>query len=102
MHAHPDGAGAPSKAAGNEQRGPFVRLLNAFSIVTMAMTVPQAVAVWRGDATGVSLLPWATYLVSACLWLVHGVRARDKAIYVPCIGWIALDAAIVLGLVLHG
>lgn len=102
MTAHPDGASAREKATEREQHGPFARLLNAFSIVTMAMTVPQAVAVWRANAQGVSLLSWATYLVSACLWLVYGVRKRDKTIYVPCIGWIALDAAIVVGIVLHG
>ena len=102
MTSHPDAATGPSKS-GNVTRPPgFLRLLNAFSVVTMAMTVPQAVAVWRGDASGVSLLSWAAYLVSACLWMVHGVREGDKAIWVPCIGWIALDAAIVLGILVHG
>lgn len=102
MTSHPDAAAAHSMTAGGTKHRGFLRVLNAFSIVTMAMTVPQAITVWRGDATGVSLLSWATYLVSACLWLVHGVRIGDKAIYVPCIGWMALDAAIVLGIVLHG
>jgi len=58
--------------------------------------------VWRANAEGVSLLSWATYLVSACLWLAYGLRRRDRTIYVPCIGWIALDAAIVLGILGHG
>jgi uncharacterized protein with PQ loop repeat len=101
MTAHPDAATARATCSGGEH-GPFARLLNAFSIVTMAMTVPQAVAVWRSNAEGVSLLSWATYLVSACLWLAYGLRKHDRTIYVPCIGWIALDAAIVLGIVLHG
>jgi hypothetical protein len=30
------------------------------------------------------------------------VREGDKSIWVPCIGWIALDAAIVLGILGHG
>lgn len=102
MTAHPDAAPARATSSGGEQHGRFARLLNAFSIVTMAMTVPQAVAVWRANAEGVSLLSWATYLVSACLWLAYGLRSRDRTIYVPCIGWIALDAAIVLGIALHG
>lgn len=38
---------------------------------------------------------WSTHLVSACVWLVHGIRQRDPAIYFACISWIALDAAIV-------
>jgi len=89
-----------ASTAGASKTG-FDRLLNAFSLVTMAMTVPQAVTVWKGHADGVSLLSWAAYLVSACLWLVYGLRKRDRTIYVPCLGWIALDAAIVFGVVFH-
>jgi hypothetical protein len=36
-------------------------------------------------------------LVSACLWFVYGIQKRDKTIYLACIGWIALDAAIIVG-----
>jgi len=102
MTSHPDGATARPTSAGGSRHPAFLRLLNGFSIVTMAMTLPQAIAVWRGDATGVSLLSWAAYLVSACLWMVHGVREGDKSIWVPCIGWIALDAAIVAGVIVRG
>lgn len=77
----------------------FLRLL---SVVTMLMTVPQVLAVWvGGDAAGVSLLSWSAYLFSACLWFVYGVRKRDKTIYLACIGWIVLDAAIVAGAIVH-
>jgi uncharacterized protein with PQ loop repeat len=98
--SHPDGATRPSPSTGAPKPA-FDRLVNAFSLITMAMTVPQAVAVWRSTAQGVSLLSWLTYLVSACLWLVYGLRRHDKTLYLPCLGWIALDAAIVLGVLLH-
>jgi uncharacterized protein with PQ loop repeat len=79
------------------------RVLRVFSVLTMLMTVPQVYAVWFGrDTGGVSLASWATYLVSACLWLVHGLRKKDKTIYVACFGWIALDAAIVAGVLMRG
>jgi hypothetical protein len=54
-----------------------------------------------GSASGVSLVSWASYLVAACLWLIHGVRKHDKSIYLACIGWIILDAAIVIGVIVH-
>lgn len=77
----------------------FLRIL---SVVTMLMTVPQVLAVWVGrNAEGVSLLSWAAYLFSACLWFVYGIRKRDKTIYLACIGWIALDAAIIVGVIVH-
>lgn len=79
------------------------KILRSLSVVTMLMTVPQVLAVWTGPgASGVSLVSWAAYLVSAWLWLVYGLRKRDKTIYLACIGWIALDAAIVAGVIVRG
>ena len=79
------------------------KFLRVLSVVTMLMTVPQVLAVWVGrDAGGVSLLSWGAYLFSACLWFVYGLQKRDKTIYLACIGWIALDALIVVGVIVHG
>jgi len=78
------------------------RVLSIFSVLTMLSTVPQVVAVWSGAAvSGVSVVTWLTYLLSALLWLVHGIQKRDKRIYLACIGWILLDAAVVFGALLH-
>jgi uncharacterized protein with PQ loop repeat len=74
------------------------RLLYALSVITILMTIPQVLSIWlHRTAVGVSVSTWSTYLVSACVWLVHGIRKRDPAIYYACIGWIVLDAAIVAG-----
>lgn len=79
------------------------RVLRGMSAFTMLMTAPQVFAIWAGrDAHNVSLSSWATYLVSACLWLVYGIRKHDRTIYLACIGWILLDAAIVLGVLVYG
>ena len=72
--------------------------LRVLSVVTMLMTVPQVVTVWTQSAAGVSPFTWLTYLVSAVLWLIYGIQKRDKTIYLACIGWIILDAAIVIGI----
>ena len=79
------------------------KTLRVFSVVTLVLTIPQVFAVWmERQADGVSLISWSTYLISACLWFVYGVRKRDKTIYLACIGWIIMDAAIVAGVILHG
>ena len=75
--------------------------ISLMSVLTMLSTVPQALQVWVGSASGVSLVSWASYLVAACLWLIHGVRKHDKSIYLACIGWIILDAAIVIGVIVR-
>jgi uncharacterized protein with PQ loop repeat len=77
-------------------------VMRLFSVITMLMTVPQVVTVWKGPAvSGVSLPTWLTYFLSAFLWLVYGIKKRDKTIYLACIGWILLDAAVVIGVLLH-
>jgi len=94
----PDGqAMVPSPSSGLE------KTLRSLSVITMLMTVPQVLAVWVSqNASGVSLISWVAYLVSACLWFVYGVRKNDKTIYLACVGWIVLDAGIVIGVILRG
>ncbi|HJU24173.1 MAG TPA: hypothetical protein VJ891_16835 [Casimicrobiaceae bacterium] len=78
------------------------KVLGLVSLVTMLATVPQVVNVWSSrGASGVSLISWVAYLVAACLWFVHGLRKRDPSIYLACIGWIGLDAAIVIGILVR-
>ncbi len=78
------------------------KFLRVLSVVTMLMTVPQVLSIWvGGNAGGISLLSWGAYLFSACLWFVYGIQKRDKTIYLACIGWIVLDAAIVIGVFVH-
>jgi hypothetical protein len=68
----------------------------------MLMTIPQVLTIWVGhQAAGVSLLSWGAYLVSAVLWFWYGTQKRDKNIYLPCIGWIALDGAVILGVLTY-
>jgi len=79
------------------------RLLGGASIFTLVMSVPQALTIWvRHQAAGVSLISWGAYLVSAVLWLVYGLRKHDRNIYLPCLGWIAVDAAVILGALVNG
>jgi uncharacterized protein with PQ loop repeat len=79
------------------------KILRGLSVFTMLMTVPQVLTIWVGrDAAGVSLASWLAYLLSACLWFVYGLQKGDKTIYLACVGWVLLDAAVVIGVVVHG
>jgi uncharacterized protein with PQ loop repeat len=79
------------------------KILRGLSVFTMLMTVPQVLTIWIGrDAAGVSLVSWLAYLLSACLWFVYGLQKGDKTIYLACVGWVALDAAVVVGVLVHG
>ena len=79
------------------------RLLGGMSVFTMLMTVPQVFTIWVGHvAAGVSVLSWSAYLLSALLWFWFGITKGDKNIYLPCIGWMGLDAAIIVGTMIYG
>ena len=54
-----------------------------------------------GSASSVSLISWASYPPPPVCGWTHGVRKHDKAIYLTCIGWIILDAAIVIGIIVR-
>jgi len=79
------------------------RLLGGMSIFTLFMTVPQILTIWVSQqAAGVSVMSWGAYLLSAVLWFWFGLQQRDKNIYLPCVGWIVLDSAVIAGALVYG
>lgn len=80
----------------------FERFLRWMAAGTMLMTIPQVISVWKGgQAGGVSLVSWLAYLGSSFAWLVYGIRKRDATIWIVCIGWILVDGAIVVGILVN-
>ena len=78
------------------------RLLGGLSIFTMVMTASQVLTIWISHrAAGISMLSWGAYLFSAFVWLWYGFQKRDKNIYLPCIGWIMLDSAVIVGALIY-
>lgn len=78
------------------------RILRFLSFATMVMTVPQILTIWiEGNVGGISLISWISYLFTACLWFVYGMQKQDKTIYLACVGWILLDGAVVIGVIVH-
>ena len=79
------------------------RVLGGMSVFTMLMTVPQVLTIWvGGQAAGVSVVSWSAYLLSALLWFWYGLQKRDRNIYLACVGWIILDAAVIAGALVYG
>jgi len=95
----------PMTPAGHASRSDTVlrRLLGGMSVFTLLMTIPQVLTIWVGrQAAGVSILSWSAYLASAVLWFWFGLQKHDRNIYLPCVGWIALDGAVIVGAVVYG
>jgi uncharacterized protein with PQ loop repeat len=91
-------------AAGSSQPDTLLRrLFGGMSIFTLLMTVPQILTIWVGhQAAGVSVLSWSAYLLSAVRWFWFGLQQGDKNIYLPCVGWVAVDSAVIAGALVYG
>lgn len=95
----------PTTPAGSSAKSDTLlrRLLGGMSIFTLLMTVPQVWTIWVGQrADGVSVVSWGAYLFSALLWFWFGLQQRDKNIYLPCVGWVVLDGAVIAGALTYG
>ena len=78
------------------------KVLGSMSVFTLLMTIPQVYNIWVSHQTaGVSVISWSAYLFSAILWFWYGLKKRDKNIYLPCVGWVGLDAAVVVGALVY-
>src|SRR4026207_1640591 len=94
----------PTTPAGHASLSETVlsRVLGGMSVFTLLMPVPQALPIWVGhQAAGVSVVSWSAYLLSAVLWFWYGLRKRDRNIYLPCVGWVGMDAAVIVGALIY-
>ncbi|MEO6659945.1 MAG: hypothetical protein ABIN44_06440 [Burkholderiaceae bacterium] len=94
----------PTTHAGQALRSETLlsRVLGGMSVFTLLMTVPQVLTIWVGhQAAGVSVVSWGAYLLSAVLWFWYGLQKRDKNIYLPCVGWVCMDAAVIVGALIY-
>lgn len=64
------------------------------------MTLPQLYSVWMLHQKGVSVATWSGYLVVAVIWLLYGLKHRDRPIIALQLLWLLLDAGIIVGVLL--
>ena len=89
--------------AGTESDKMLRRFMGGMSIFTLLMTIPQVWTIWvNQQAAGVSILSWGAYFLSAVLWFWFGLKKGDKNIYLPCIGWMVLNGAVLAGAIVYG
>lgn len=79
------------------------RLLGSLSIFTLTLTLPQIYTIWvNHQAAGVSIVSWGAYWIAALVWFWYGLQKRDPNVYLPCVGWLILDGAVVAGALVYG
>jgi len=63
------------------------------------MTLPQVYDVWMMGKKNASVITWAAYVIIALIWLMYGIKHKDRPIITLQIIWIILDITIVAGLI---
>jgi uncharacterized protein with PQ loop repeat len=78
------------------------KLVLAVGIIEPLITIPQAYTVWADkQTTGVSLLTWTGYVVAAIIWVLYGLKIKDKPIIISSAMWVLVEAAVVLGVLIR-
>jgi uncharacterized protein with PQ loop repeat len=71
-------------------------------VIGPIMTIPQIIKIYfYRNASGVSVISWATYLLCALVWFNYGILHKDKAIMLTYALWIILDVLVVYGAVTY-
>lgn len=79
------------------------KIIFAVGIISPIMTIPQVWTIWvLQNASGVSVISWATYLFTGTIWLLYGIVHKEKPIIVTYILWIILYILIVSGAIIYG
>ena len=79
------------------------KVIYVFIFGAILMTVPQIMKIWvEKNASGVSILSWGAYLVSALFWLLYGFAHKDKPVIISSALWVLFDTLIIIGVALYG
>lgn len=72
------------------------------AIVEPLMTIPQIYQIWSTkQAQGVSLLSWVFYLIAAVIWLLYGIKVKDKAVIIASVLWVFVEGLVIAGILVY-
>ena len=79
------------------------RLIYLIGIVGPIMTIPQVAEVWLNkNASGISVITWASYVVINVFWIIYGTMHKEKPIIVTSIAWLIMNSLVAIGAILYG
>ena len=81
-----------------KNRNMFDKFVLVLGLVESLTTLPQLYQVWiKGQTEGVAVITWTSYCLIECVWLVYGIRQKDKAIIGSSISWGLMEALVTVG-----
>ena len=70
---------------------------------TLIMSLPQVFKIWLNkDAGSISLITWIVYSVGNFFWLAYAFLHKDRTLIFTYLGWLVINALMVIGTLLYG
>lgn len=79
----------------------FDKLIMVVSALYPLSGVPQIIAVFSGNVTGVSAWSWGMFLLCTSLYLVYGIKRRVPPMIISNSVWVIVDSLVVIGILVH-
>ncbi len=73
------------------------RLIYFAVVIGPLLTLPQVYSIWVQGQKGVSIISWVAYLIASVIWLIYGIKHKDKPIITVEVVWIILEVLIITG-----
>ncbi len=71
-------------------------------IMSLILTIPQVTTIWMHHAaSGVSVISWIAYTITATVWLIYGIIHREASIIALYLIWIVVDLSVVIGTIIY-
>jgi uncharacterized protein with PQ loop repeat len=81
-----------------KNRSLFDRFMLLVAVIEPLSTLPQIYEIWiKGQTVGVSATTWFLYSLAEALWLVYGIKQRDRAIIVASALWAIMELLVAAG-----
>jgi len=79
------------------------KIIYAVGIAGPILVIPQAIKIWVDkDATGVSVISWAGFVLLGVIWLLYAIAHKEKPLIVTYIGFIIVQSFVVIGVLIYG
>ena len=79
------------------------KALFGFGMVNPVLALPQIYNVWAlGSVGGLSLITLSAALIMSFLMTAWGIIERSLALWVPAVVWVAINLALIVGVVRSG
>lgn len=84
----------------NNWRETFDKLIVVLGLVNVIATVPQITQIWSSqDASGVSLVTWAYYVIFTVILLVYAISIKAKPMIIMYTGNTIVYSMVLIGVI---